>query len=51
MLPDDYVRKMKRDLAESDALVQSRTRYVLDPDVADPLPDCRDELPPDDTTC
>jgi hypothetical protein len=26
MLPDDYIRKMKQDLAESDALVESQTR-------------------------
>jgi len=27
MLPDDYIRKMKRDLAEVDAMVESKTRY------------------------
>jgi hypothetical protein len=34
MLPDDYIRKMKQDLAESDALVESRTRCEPDPDSA-----------------
>ena len=28
MLPDDYIRRMKQDLAESDALVESKARYV-----------------------
>ncbi len=26
MLPDDYIRKMKQELAEADALVESKTR-------------------------
>ena len=32
MLPDDYVRKMKQDLADADAMVESKTRRerVLD---------------------
>jgi hypothetical protein len=32
MLPDDYFRRMKQDLAEADAMVQSKTRYEPDPD-------------------
>jgi len=31
MLPDDYLRKMKQDLAEAEAMVESQTRYVPDP--------------------
>ena len=27
MLPDEYIRKMKQDLAEADALVESKTQY------------------------
>jgi hypothetical protein len=32
MLPDDYIRKMKQDLAEAEAMVESKTRRerVLD---------------------
>jgi len=37
MLPDDYLRKMKQDLAEAEAMVESETRYVPDPDI--PTPD------------
>ena len=32
MLPDDYLRKLKRDLAEVEAQVESKTRYEPDPD-------------------
>ena len=32
MLPDDYLRKMKRALAEVEAQVESKTRYEPDPD-------------------
>jgi hypothetical protein len=35
MLPDDYIRKMKQDLAEVEAQVESKTRY--EPDPASPL--------------
>ena len=42
MLPDDYIRKMKQDLAEADAMVESKTRYESDtgfsPPDDDPLP-------------
>ena len=27
MLPDNYIRKMKQDLAEAEAIVESKTRY------------------------
>jgi hypothetical protein len=32
MLPDDCLRKMKQDLAEVEAQVESKTRYEPDPD-------------------
>ena len=32
MLPDDYLRKMKQDLAEVEAQVESKTRYEPDPE-------------------
>jgi hypothetical protein len=32
MLPDDYLRKMKQDLSEVEAQVESKTRYEPDPD-------------------
>jgi hypothetical protein len=38
-LPDDYIRKMKQDLAEADAMVESKTRYVPDPDFSPPPSD------------
>ena len=38
MLPDDYIRKVKQDLSEVEAQVESKTRY-------DPFPD---SPPPDD---
>jgi len=38
MLPDDYIRKMKQDLSEVEAQVQSKTRY-------EPV---LDDSPPDD---
>jgi hypothetical protein len=34
MLPDDYIRKMKQDLAEVEAQVESKTRYEPDPDAS-----------------
>ena len=34
MLPDDYTRKLKQDLAE--AMVESQTRYEPDPDFSPP---------------
>jgi hypothetical protein len=43
MLPDDYLRKMKQDLAEVEAQVESKTRYEPDPDFSPP-PD--DDAPP-----
>ena len=38
MLPDDYLRKMKQDLGELEAQVESKTRYETDPDFC-PVPD------------
>ena len=32
MLPDDYIRKMKQDLAEVEAQVESKTRYEPEPE-------------------
>jgi hypothetical protein len=32
MLPENYLRKMKQDLAELEAIVESKTRYEPDPD-------------------
>ena len=47
MLPDDYLRKMKQDLAEVEAQVESKTRRVpIFED--DPPPDYDDPPPPDD---
>ena len=37
MLPDDYLRKMKQDLSELEAQVESKTRY--EPVSDDPPPD------------
>jgi len=37
MLPDNYLRKMKQDLAEADAMVESKTRY--EPDLSPPPDD------------
>ena len=39
MLPDDYIRKMKQDLAEAEAMVESKTRYEPDPDALPPADD------------
>jgi hypothetical protein len=46
MLPDDYIRKMKQDLAEVEAQVESKTRRerVLDDRPAYDF----DQSPPDD---
>jgi hypothetical protein len=41
MLPDDFIRKMKEDLAEADAMVESKTRYEPEPDAPPP-----DDAPP-----
>ena len=32
MLPDDYLRKLKQDLAEADKIAESSTRYEPDED-------------------
>jgi len=37
LLPDDYLRKLKQDLAEADAAADSPTR--LAPDMDEPPPD------------
>jgi hypothetical protein len=39
MLPDDYLRKMKQDPAETDAQVESKTRYEPDSDFSPPPDD------------
>ena len=39
MLPDDYLRKLRQDLGEVEAQVESKTRYEPDPD--------DDQSPPD----
>jgi len=46
MLPDDYIRKMKQDLAEAEAMVESKTRRgrFLDDRPAYDF----DQTPPDD---
>jgi len=44
-LPDDHIRKMKQDLAEVEAQVESKTRYEPDPDFSPPPSD--DAPPPD----
>lgn len=31
-MADDYLRKLKQDLGEVEAQVESQTRYVTDPD-------------------
>ena len=36
MLPDDYLRKMKQDLSEVEAQVESKTRYEPDPGAPPP---------------
>ena len=38
MLPDDYLRKLRQNLAEVEAQVASKTRYEPDPDFS-PTPD------------
>jgi hypothetical protein len=43
MLPDDYLRKLKQDLSEVEAQVESETHYVPDPD-AHPPPTTTDTL-------
>ncbi len=39
MLPDDYLRKLKQDLAEAEAQVEAATRYEPDPDFSSPSAD------------
>jgi hypothetical protein len=39
MLPDDYLRKMKQDLREVEAQIESKTRYEPDPDFSPPPAD------------
>jgi hypothetical protein len=39
MLPDNYIRKMKQELAEVEAQVESKTRYEPDPDLPPPPDD------------
>jgi len=36
MLPDDYLRKLKQDLGQAEAQVESETRYEPDPDFSPP---------------
>ena len=43
MLPDDYLRKMKRDLGEVEAQVEAETRCEPYPD--DPPPSDDEQLP------
>ncbi|MBN2465466.1 hypothetical protein JXD38_07570 [candidate division WOR-3 bacterium] len=38
MLPDDYLRKLKQDLAEVEAQVEAETRYEPFPDDGSPPP-------------
>jgi hypothetical protein len=39
MLPDDYLRKLKQDLSEVEAQVESETPYFPDPDFSSPPAD------------
>ena len=39
MLPDDYLRKLKQQLGEVEAQVESETRYEPDPDFSPPPDD------------
>ena len=45
LLPDDYLRKLKQDLSEVEAQVESETHYVPDPDFS-PAPSDDDFPPP-----
>jgi hypothetical protein len=36
LLPDDYLKKLRQDLAESDAVAESKTRFVPDSDATPP---------------
>jgi len=38
-LPDDYLRKLKQDLSEVEAQVESETHYEPDPDAPPPADD------------
>ena len=44
MLPDDYLRKLKQDLSQVEAQVESKTRYEPDSDFSPPPED--DSPPP-----
>lgn len=39
LLPDNYMRKLKQDLAEASAIAESATRLEPDPDDAPPAGD------------
>jgi len=43
MLPDDYLRKLRQDLSEVEAQVESKTRY--EPVLVDPPSPHDDQLP------
>ena len=44
MLPADYIRKLKQDLSEVEAQVESKTRYEPDPDAPPPSDDPHESL-------
>ena len=39
LLPDDYLRKMKQDLAEAEEVAEASTRYEPDPNYSPPPAD------------
>jgi hypothetical protein len=39
MLPDNYIRRLKQDLAEAEVMVESKTRYEPEPDFCPPPDD------------
>lgn len=47
MLPDDYLRKLKQDLAEADQLADSAAHYEPDPDAPPPAADDAKPWPSD----
>jgi hypothetical protein len=51
MLPDDYIRKMKQDLSEVEAQVESKTRYEPDPESYNVDSFVVPSLPDDDERC
>jgi hypothetical protein len=60
LLPDDYLRKLKQDLGEVEAMVESETRYEPDPEsynvvgLRGPLSDSAHDVPSypnDDRRC